>query len=531
MFHNDLIIHKKNSSVKWLVAFIILLFLCTACGVRQPQLPSQSRTAESETAGEFLTSSSEEMNLSPLDKLERQADAHASSGDYRAALNSYNFLLSKYPVEKRGDLLKKIEPVLSKMKGSDLELVLKSDITRIPESMVLYQLGLSHAAQENYSGALEVMTEYVSKYPEHPNAQDARDMLNLLRNKSFQKHKIGCLLPLSGKFAVFGQKALKGVQMALRDLTPKYQDKITLIIKDTESSDEKAVQCVQELAEANVSAIAGPMVTAAAAAEESQEQMIPMICMTQKSRVTDTGDYVFSNFLTPEMQVNALLNHSYKNLGVRRFAVLYPDDKYGTTYMNLFTEMAEKSGGEIGTIQSYNQDHKDFSGVVRKIARFVRSSKGKSAVFIPDSPSKLAMILPQFAYHNASRTHLLGTNIWHNDYLLKEVKGYVRNAVITEGFFARSQKAAASRFADAFHLVYGETPGFVEAIAYDTVSILIQTAMEPGIESKLSLKNTLAGKRTYEGVTGKTSFEPNGKAHKDLFFITVKKNQFIEIPH
>ena len=526
----------------WLPVFILFLFFCTACSVKQSQPLSESQVTKTQTTEIVETTpdiSSEDPVLSPLkqlEKLEQQAADYAASGNYRAALNGYNFLLSKYSVDKRGSVLKKIEPILSGMKSSDLELVLKSDINRVPESMILYKLGLNHAGEGNYPEARDILTEFVSKYPGHPDAQDAGDILNLLRNKSFLKNKIGCLLPLTGKFAPFGQKALKGIQMALRDLMPLYKEKITLIIKDTKSNDKQAVRCVQELAKANVAAIAGSMVTAASAAAEAQDQNIPMICMTQKSGVTSMGDYIFSNFLTPEMQVNALLHYSYHTLGVRRFAVLYPDDKYGTTYMTLFTQIAEEIGGEVEISKAYSQDQNDFGAAVLKVVRFIKSPSSdpsiiKKAVFIPDSSFKLAMILPQFAYHNMNDIYFLGTNIWHNDYLLKEAAAYVNNSVITEGFFARSQKAEASRFAESFHLIYGETPGFIEAIAYDTVSILIRTAMEPEIQSRQSLKNALAGNRIYEGVTGKTMFEVNGKAHKELFFLTVQDSQFVEIAH
>ncbi|WP_186441688.1 penicillin-binding protein activator [Desulfamplus magnetovallimortis] len=521
-----------------LIIFIFSISFFASCGVKEqpvPDIATSPPNVETEPLEPALPPS-EIPELTPLEKREKEADANVLSGNYRAAVNIYNYLLGTYPLEKRQPVLEKIESLLSQMESNDIEMIMNSKINRILESMLLYRLGLSYASKEQYSRSRDILTLFVTKYPGHPDAKDAMDILGLLRDKSFENNKVGCILPLSGKFALFGTKALKGVQMALRDLTPLYKDKITLIIKDSESNDERAVACVRELAKENVAAIAGPMVTAMAAASEAQIQSIPMICMTQKSEVTEIGDYIFSNFLTPEMQVNALLNYSGNNLGVKRFALLYPDDKYGTTYMELFTKMAEEGGWQIVGSEFYSQDKIDFGDSVLKLKRFLGSSSSSAsgiekAVFIPDSIPKLAMILPQFAYHNVNDIYLLGTNIWHNQNLLRDAAGYVSNAVITEGFFPESRKEVTSKFAESFRLIYGESPGFIEAIAYDTVSILIKTAMDKEVASRASLKNILAGNRMYEGVTGNTMFGVSGKPHKELFLLTIENNQFVEISH
>ena len=471
----------------------------------------------------------------PLAAIERQADEAAVSGEYRSALNDYNMLLSKYPLEMRGGVLKKIEPLLSKIEASDIELILQSTINRIPRSMLLYHLGMRYLAGGDSERAREVLTQFITTYPEHQDAKMAREMVAALNDASYQGERIGCMLPLSGKYAVFGEKALKGIQMAIRDLTPLYSKKIRLIVKDTASDSDLAVQCVRELAHENVAAIAGPMVTSAAASVEAQKQKIPMICMTQKSEVTDTGEYIFANFLTPELQVNALLGYVHNHLGVNRFGIIYPDDRYGNRYMELFSEWVNELGADISSRLSYSRDKKDFGDIVGKTARALGVSTSKAsahlntAVFIPGSPKELAMILPQFAYRNVSDVYLLGTNLWHHPYLLEHVADYVKHAVITDGFFDASQKVETARFSQAFQLIYGEVPGFIEAISYDTVAMLVKATMDPSIGSRVTLRHALAGNRIFDGLTGKTRFDAVGKLHKELFLLTVDKHQFVEI--
>ena len=151
------------------------------------------------------------------------------------------------------------------------------------------------------------------------------------------------------------------------------------------------------------------------------------------------------------------------------------------------------------------------------------------ALFIPDAPSRLNLILPQLIYNDVTGIKLLGTNIWHDPSLVRQAGEYVRNAVITEGYFPESRRPGARQFKDAFVNMFGTPPGFIEAIAHDTVSILVETAMDPSVTSSETLKAALTGTRIFEGATGKTLFDSEGRLHKELFFLTVKKGAFAEI--
>jgi uncharacterized protein (DUF1697 family) len=99
-----------------------------------------------------------------------------------------------------------------------------------------------------------------------------------------------------------------------------------------------------------------------------------------------------------------------------------------------------------------------------------------------------------------------------------------------DGFFAEGTNPATIRFAAKFRNLFHRNPGFIEAIAHDSASILFITAMDEGIDSCTALKNTLQqGNRIFEGATGNTIFDHQGRAEKSLFLMTVKKGRFTEI--
>jgi len=77
--------------------------------------------------------------------------------------------------------------------------------------------------------------------------------------------------------------------------------------------------------------------------------------------------------------------------------------------------------------------------------------------------------------------------------------------------------------------VFNTKPKFLEAISYDTTSILFLSAMDETIDSRQSLKNALKVRRIFKGATGNTFFDKDGTAHRDLFLMTIKKGKFVEI--
>ena len=79
------------------------------------------------------------------------------------------------------------------------------------------------------------------------------------------------------------------------------------------------------------------------------------------------GDYVFRNFITPGMQVKTLVSYAIKKLQLKRFAILYPDENYGKTFMNLFWDEVIALGGKVVGAEPYNINHTDFADPIKKL--------------------------------------------------------------------------------------------------------------------------------------------------------------------
>ena len=405
--------------------------------------------------------------------------------------------------------------------------------------------------------------------------EDIDLVISLRKQVASDLEVIGIALPLSGPYDTIGYKALRGIELAFSKWA-KYDNRFKIIVKDTGTEPQSVMSAVNALIAEKPACIIGPIVSAEAAAPLAQQNGIPMITMSQKDSVTEPGDYIFRNFITPRMQVKALVEYAMQTRGASRFAVLYPNETYGKTYMDLFCNEVLASGGQITGMQSYDPDITDFADPVKKLVSlksprpsfavsrprsaengvFLNSpasvpvhddkEKQKSsplsgglepeslpgpfdAVFIPDSPKKVAMIVPQFPYNDVNNILLLGPNIWHSNELIHTAGHYIQGAVLSEGFFNLSSSPRVRLFRSEFMETYHEEPEFIEAVAYDTAMLVLQTLSRGNYRMRSEIRDALHHLELFEGVTGNTVFDSNGEAIKNLYLLSIEGNRFVEV--
>ena len=137
--------------------------------------------------------------------------------------------------------------------------------------------------------------------------------------------------------------------------------------------------------------------------------------------------------------------------------------------------------------------------------------------------------MPQLVYHDIENVLLLGTNLWHSDKMLDMAGRYLQGAVMVDGFFAESDAPAVQQFVAGFTETFGEAPGFIEAVTFDTAAILFDILGKGGVRFRFDLKNALLSVSNYPGLTGFTSFTADGDAIKTMYLLQVQKGAFKEM--
>lgn len=473
----------------------------------------------------------------------------------------------------------KFREAIAQLDSEDVAILIKHPDESLPMDYLLFQLGLNYAMEEKYDDALTILNQFIEKYPEHENRILAQSLMDeIKKNAFFQRYTIGCLLPLSGPYQTFGLRALRGIELAQAQFSSQSGNPpLNILIKDTGADPDKTITALEELYREQVAAIIGPIVTSEIAAREAQQMGIPIITLTQKDNIAEIGDKVFRNFITPKMQVQTLTSFAVESLGLLRFAILYPDETYGITFMNLFWDQLLEAGGQVVAVESYKPDQTDYSDSIKKLVGLYyavpedlkpeieedltadqeregnetpeqaagetrkKGSRGEAeeekppaivdfdAIFIPDSPGKAGQIVPQLAYYDIKDVYILGTNLWHSDSLIKIANQYVQGAVMPDGFFADSPSPRVQKFVKEFEETYQETPDFIEAIVYDSAMILFNVVSREQIRYRSEIRDELLNLDNFPGVTGLTSFDENGDAQKKLYLLRVKGKKFVEL--
>ena len=507
-------------------------------------------------------------------------DTYKAVNSLRDAVNHYIMALKISKELEKDSIIRKLQDAVWRLEPEDIATLFNQVKDDALKGYLMFHLGLNYAEEERYDEALKVLTNFLEKFPQHENMAQAKSLIAAINKKSvYSRYTIGCLLPLSGPYETYGKGALKGIQLAFNQFTSKNrQPSIKIIVKDTASDSVKAAGAVKELFEENVAAIIGPVVTAGSAAREAQKYGIPIITLTQKDSIPQIGEYVFRNFITPGMQVKTLVSYAVEKLGLKSYAILYPDEKYGKTFMNLFWDEVIAHEGKVVGVESYRPEGTDFADPIKKLVGLYyevpeelknideKTGENKTdepienivenlllplveeseswnmkeneepeaivdfdAVFIPDAPKKSGLIIPQLAFYDIKDIYLFGTNLWHSDSLIDMTLKHAQGAIMPDGFFAESKSENVKQFVDSYNDIFQQKPGFIEAAAYDTALILFQMVSRSDVRFRSALKNELKRITGFQGVSGLTSFDNDGDAVKNLYLLQIRGQSFVEL--
>jgi ABC-type branched-subunit amino acid transport system substrate-binding protein len=272
---------------------------------------------------------------------------------------------------------------------------------------------------------------------------------------------------------------------------------------------------------------------------------------------------VFQNFLTPAVEVDRLVQRATRQMGLSRFAILYPDSAYGRTLMNLFWDKVEEAGGSITAVETYKPDETDFAVEIKKMVGLhyprpesvvqallekkyllyqMGAETGPStekepepvidfdAVFLPDNAEKVSLIAPQFPFHKVFRVRFLGTSLWQSPELVEHAAEYLQGAVFPSGFSTQSDLPAVKEFVSLYRKAYAAEPGILAAAGYDTLLFLSHVLLQQAPKTRQDLQRALCDSKDFTGITGKMAFNERREAIKTPTLYSIRGKRLVALP-
>ena len=370
--------------------------------------------------------------------------------------------------------------------------------------------------------------------------------------------RIGLLLPLSGKYEAFGNRAKRTIELAFQqsDLGKK-AELITVDSGDTQESHLLALQKLVE--EEKVIAVIGPLLSKGidALANKAAFYQVPLISIAQAQG--PVSSQLFSCSISSHDQVSHVLEYAMNVRGLKRFAVIAPKNKSGEEFAKLFWDEVEARKGEIKAYEFYDATDTDFRDPVdRSLGLYYQDAREAElnelakkreelkitkktmktaqyytlppvvdfdAVFIPDEAKTVGQLIPTFAYRDADKLTFLGISSWNSSQLIQRAQNFVEGSFFPVGFNTLNPSPVTQKFIDAFQAMYNGSPGELEAIAYDTAQIVIRAFGErPSTRDEFRTKLELPGQ--VDGGTGPVAMDAH-RCTRKLALYQVSKGKIV----
>ncbi len=370
----------------------------------------------------------------------------------------------------------------------------------------------------------------------------AKELLDATFTSIRSKYTVGVILPLSGTYSSFGERALQGIQSAIKETDHPL---LSLAIRDSKGSPSEAERAVEDLVSREKAiAIIGPLLSIDAdqAAIKAQQLKVPLLTFSQKEPTTKE-DFVFRNSLLPSEQVGTLVKFATKDLGLGTFAIFYPNSPYGLYFKNLFTQEVTRNGGKVLGSVAYQENQTDFGQEIKGFFKIktVQKPEGKrkkedefksllsvDGIFIPDSHDRVGMILSQMAYYDV-KAIFLGTNSWNGPGLISVGGKGAEGSIFVDTFFKRSSSPLVGRFVEEFRKAFQRDPETLEALSYDGAKLIKEILQSKSISSPSQMQEELRQVKSFLGVSGLKGFGEDGRSIRTLCILKVDKGEIQQI--
>lgn len=432
------------------------------------------------------------------------------------------------------------------------------------KDLILYEQAIEQLESRKYGTALRLFRQALSYTINNTQIEAGAKLYiqSLEERVKVSSNTIGVILPLSGRHKRIGMRCLNGLQLGF-GLYDSEISPFRLAVFDSKGKASSAREAVKTLfLKDKAIALVGGVVSESAVriAEEAEKMMIPLISLSQKSGLTEAGSYIFQNAVTAKHIMEKLVT-TLRKQGHSQFAILYPNDFYGTEHANLFWDYVEQSGGQITGAQTYKADEVDFNDNMRRLTgayylgdrdieyrdslrNIVIENKKRrqkinffellppsvdfSVLFVPDSIKSISQIAPYIKFRNIENVILAGTSLWNSPKLLRKNKGRMEGAVFADALTTQHPNFKSSEFFETFKHVFGYEPGLFELLSYES-ALALRHGILSGNVSRDDLKDQLSQMKELASPVGQLQITESREFMRPIIDLTVQDGQILTL--
>ena len=312
---------------------------------------------------------------------------------------------------------------------------------------------------------------------------------------------VALLVPLSGEHAALGGGLRRAAQMALFDIA---DERFVLRFYDTMGRPDGARRAAARAVEDGARLILGPLFleSVRAASPVAREAAVGVVAFSNDRAAAGPGTFLIGHL--PGGQIDRVVSFAVSK-GIRRFAALVPDNRFGARIMGALRAAARANRAAVARIATYRADGKNIDAAVRELANYGRPGGiDFEAVLVPTAGDAIQSILARLPYYGvpAGRVRVLGLSTWQE-------LGMAREPSLRGAWYPSAGAARRAGFRQRFEMLYGYRPGALAVLAYDATAVAATLARRAGAAGLGA--RALTHPAGFAGMSGLFRFRADGR--------------------
>ena len=321
--------------------------------------------------------------------------------------------------------------------------------------------------------------------------------------------KVGVMMAFSGGSSSMGYGAMKGIQLAKKQLGA---NNIEIVQMDSKCDPKEAAEAIKKLIAQKVVAIIGDGCSSAsvAALPAANNSKTIMVSPSSSSPTLSIPDDYFFRVVPPDTLQGSYIAQAIYDKGIRNVAVFYTNEPYGSGMNKVFQEKFEALGGKVVATTTAEPDVITLNNQIQEM-----KAANPEAIFIAPNSVVSATAVINLAHEAGLNVPLYGADIMYDDTIIKNAPE------ASEGLIITSFPTGTKSFKQALQNEYKTTEQLYAAPqAYDAFNAIYK-AVQKGARTGEDIKKALPG-ISFDGVSGHVTFDMygdlGGKDYKyDLF--------------
>jgi len=357
----------------------------------------------------------------------------------------------------------------------------------------------------------------------------ATSQIGIPRSEAADTIKIGCIAPMTGKGAQYGERMSSGALLRAEEENAAggiHGQKIEIMVCDHKGIPREGVACASKLIHVeHVVAFevtySGIVLASIPTANENKTVALNTAALNPKIR--QGGPWIFSIMPLGDYEGKAQVEFVWDDLKVREVVIMYINNAFGMGMSKVVKDEWEKRGGKVLAYEAHAQDATDFRTQLTKIKALkpkviiVESYYTESGLLVKQA-SELGLKGVQWISYAAVQTPQfieIGG---------KAAEGYICTVA---GWDPEDPRKIVQDYKKNIKAKYNVEPEMYGAMTYDGIKLLAQVMRKHGTTSE-AIRKGLHEVRDFEGVTGTgVRFDKDGMVIKKLSLMILKNGKWV----